>query len=262
MKCERCGFEYEGNTCLRCVWRMNWGCIHDEEGQLGRMERACSIDPPTEIDMLNGKGVFKGSAKKPYETTLVSCTCTDYMRAVKRKHAMPCKHIYRLAMECGAMEKPDVGSFPVFSEDMIYGLSEASMEKALPLLNLWIAASAEDEWIFPRDDKEVAELVKRGLLEEFDFPAKLLNMRKMASIRSALKSFGVDCPRRKEDAINALISLSPSEADPEKGTFGVFRFRGDLRPIRGKIRKALQSRLFPEEHREHEVIEPFFIIKI
>ena len=262
MKCERCGFEYAGKCCLRCIWDMNWGKIHDEEGQLGRIERACSIDSPIEIDVLNGSGVFKGSAKKPYETTLASCTCTDYMRAVKRKHAIPCKHIYRLDMECGVMNKPAIKPSIAFTESLIDGLSQPSMEKALSLVNQWIAASAEDEWVFRRDDSEIDALVKNGLLEEFDCPSRLLDLRKMSSIRDRLKSMGVECPRRKVDAINLLLSQSPNEALPEKKTFGVFRFKEGLHSVRGKIRRALQFRLDVEKPGKDELAGVCISIKI
>ena len=47
-----------------------------------------SIDPET------GVGIFAGSGKTPYETTVDSCTCRDFF--VRR---LPCKHIYRLRME-------------------------------------------------------------------------------------------------------------------------------------------------------------------
>lgn len=46
------------------------------------------------IDYAAGTGVFAGSGKTPYETTVNTCTCRDYF--VRR---LPCKHIYRMRME-------------------------------------------------------------------------------------------------------------------------------------------------------------------
>ena len=49
---------------------------------------------PLSIDYEAGTGVFSGSGKTPYETTVDTCTCRDFF--VRR---LPCKHIYRLRME-------------------------------------------------------------------------------------------------------------------------------------------------------------------
>ena len=69
--------------------------IDNEPDQLKRQKSAMSSKcTPTEIDHINKTGIFKGSGKNPYTTTLNSCTCRDYF---VRK--LPCKHIYRLRYE-------------------------------------------------------------------------------------------------------------------------------------------------------------------
>lgn len=45
--------------------------------------------------------VIQGSAEDPYQVTLTSCTCADF--AITKK---PCKHMYRLALDCGNMVLP------------------------------------------------------------------------------------------------------------------------------------------------------------
>jgi transcriptional antiterminator Rof (Rho-off) len=55
------------------------------------MDKKCT---PSEINFENRTAVFAGSGKKPYDTTIESCTCRDYFI---RK--LPCKHIYRLRHE-------------------------------------------------------------------------------------------------------------------------------------------------------------------
>ena len=63
--------------------------------QIKRMEKARGAKmAPVSIDCIEQTAVFSGSGKKPYETTVVSCTCRDFF--VRR---LPCKHIYRLRME-------------------------------------------------------------------------------------------------------------------------------------------------------------------
>lgn len=63
--------------------------------QIKRMEKAKGAKmAPVSIDYMEQTATFSGSGKKPYETTVVTCTCRDYF--VRR---LPCKHIYRLRME-------------------------------------------------------------------------------------------------------------------------------------------------------------------
>ena len=66
----------------------------DEEKRLTSAQQ--SKTSPTSIDQEHETGVFYGSGKLPYQTSLAACTCNDF---VKRKK--PCKHVYRLAMELG-----------------------------------------------------------------------------------------------------------------------------------------------------------------
>ena len=71
--------------------------VHAAEEQKKRIKSAeKSATTPASIDVDSQTGVFPGSGKNPYSTTLSSCTCSDF---IHRK--LPCKHIYRLAMECG-----------------------------------------------------------------------------------------------------------------------------------------------------------------
>ena len=71
--------------------------IHMPEDQQKRIQSAeKAATTPLSVDKEAQTGIFPGSGKKPYETSFESCTCGDFTR---RK--VPCKHMYRLAMECG-----------------------------------------------------------------------------------------------------------------------------------------------------------------
>ena len=71
------------------------GDIDSHPDQVKRMEKAKGGKmAPLSIDYEGKQAIFAGSGKVPYETTLDSCTCRDYV--VRR---LPCKHIYRLRME-------------------------------------------------------------------------------------------------------------------------------------------------------------------
>ena len=73
--------------------------IHISEDQLSRIKSATSAKTtPMSIDKDSMTGIFSGSGKEPYQVNLDSCTCGDFHR---RK--LPCKHIYRLAIELGVL---------------------------------------------------------------------------------------------------------------------------------------------------------------
>lgn len=74
--------------------------IHGDMDQQKRIQSAKGTKiTPISVDIETQTGVFGGSAKKPYQVSLDECNCADFMR---RK--LPCKHIYRLAMELGVFE--------------------------------------------------------------------------------------------------------------------------------------------------------------
>ena len=72
----------------------------DEEKRLASAQQ--SKTSPLSVDKEHETGVFYGSGKEPYQTSLASCTCNDF---VKRKK--PCKHIFRLAMELDVYKRQE-----------------------------------------------------------------------------------------------------------------------------------------------------------
>ncbi len=81
----------------KATWEKWASNIHDEEDQLTRQKRAWGcyvkkVDRNQGIAQMSGSGTF-------YTTTLEACTCPDFA-----KRDLPCKHMYRLAMEMGLIE--------------------------------------------------------------------------------------------------------------------------------------------------------------
>ena len=69
--------------------------IHLQPDQIKRRERAQRADvTPDSVDPVSQSCVIRGSGAAPYQVTLSSCTCSDFV-----KRNLPCKHIYRLAAE-------------------------------------------------------------------------------------------------------------------------------------------------------------------
>lgn len=80
---------------------MEWNDWPQEmhKGPEQRKRQASAVDyklTPLVIDKETQTCQIQGSGKKPYEVSLISCTCSDFTRRKK-----PCKHMYRLAMELG-----------------------------------------------------------------------------------------------------------------------------------------------------------------
>ena len=80
---------------MSSLWE-KWADVHSEPDQAKRAKRAYEADnTPLSVDRDNLRGTFQGSHGR-YDTTLEQCTCVDFVR---RK--LPCKHMYRLAIELG-----------------------------------------------------------------------------------------------------------------------------------------------------------------
>lgn len=129
--------------------------IHYEPEQLRRIERARAISKDdVTVDKENLTGVIKGP-KKPhskdryeYYPTVESCTCPDFI--INNRQARPCKHMYRLATECGLL--PDDCSR--FSEEI--GFIENYSDEEQSLLKSLLAITAKHDtgkvWIELNDD--------------------------------------------------------------------------------------------------------------
>lgn len=83
---------------LKNVWA-SWGDIHNQEGQVKRINTAKKAEyTPIDIEKNSYSGVFQGKIAR-YVTSLENCQCMDFFR-----NGQPCKHIYRLAMELDLIE--------------------------------------------------------------------------------------------------------------------------------------------------------------
>ena len=71
---------------------------HGTPAQIERLRRAADVKIAS-YDKESGIATVKGSTEEPYSVTLVSCTCGDYTR-----RGLPCKHIYRVAINHGDID--------------------------------------------------------------------------------------------------------------------------------------------------------------
>lgn len=74
--------------------------IHANEEQIARQGRAMTYPLSFEINEKRKIARFSSSSDLPYySTTLAECNCNDF-----QLRKLPCKHIYRLAVELGLIE--------------------------------------------------------------------------------------------------------------------------------------------------------------
>lgn len=142
-------------------WR-KWGAIHSEPDQQKRITSAKKAEnTPLTIDKNSAVGSFSGS-HGVYSTTLETCNCADFSNRNK-----PCKHIYRLAIECGLI---DAGAFysdrnAVKSPDdevPVVALSHVNIGKPIGSLGCYLTYTPDV--LEPPTDRQLAYLKDLGVL--------------------------------------------------------------------------------------------------
>ena len=109
----------------RCKFLKDWpewdSSIHADNAQIERQGRAMTYHFTFDVNGLTETGRFSSTSDLPYyDTSLSQCTCHDF-----QDRRLPCKHIYRLAVELGVIEiirRPAGG----YSKELLSGIK--SME--------------------------------------------------------------------------------------------------------------------------------------
>ena len=123
------------------TWNGDWNsAIHDRKDQIARFKRAQSEDvTPTSIDQNAFIGFFPGEDGRPYETTLDKCDCMDFQR-----RGLPCKHMYRLALETGKIQGEyatginknkmltTIFMLPIECQERLYSLTAGRQKQIVP----------------------------------------------------------------------------------------------------------------------------------
>lgn len=91
-------------TSGRCHFLKEWSewevAVHNDADQISRQGRAMTYPFTFDIDPAAKTARFSSTSDLPYyDTSLSQCTCGDF----QYRH-LPCKHIYRLAVELGVIE--------------------------------------------------------------------------------------------------------------------------------------------------------------
>lgn len=171
--------------------------IHMPEDQQKRIQSAeKAATTPLSVDKQAQTGVFPGSGKKPYETSLESCTCGDFTR---RK--IPCKHMYRLAMECGVFggnvksgtNKNTIAKIQVPFKDVVASLeslNESCQKKVQEILYGNLFDKTE---IFYIQDHHFEDLLNSPLFTQVDStPDNLLRAYSKDELFAVLQESGLE----------------------------------------------------------------------
>lgn len=91
-------------TVGRCQFLLEWPewepSIHESEGQISRQGRAMTYPFTFDVNVSAGTARFSSTSDLPYyDTSLSRCDCYDF-----QKRQIPCKHMYRLAVELGVIK--------------------------------------------------------------------------------------------------------------------------------------------------------------
>lgn len=88
----------------RCRFLKKWSewevSVHSDDAQISRQGRAMNYPFTFDIDTAANTAHFSSTSDLPYyDTSLSQCNCPDF-----QARQLPCKHIYRLAVELGVIE--------------------------------------------------------------------------------------------------------------------------------------------------------------
>lgn len=118
------------NSKAMSLWTSTWdSSVHETEYAAKRIKSAKSAKlTPVRINAEDMYGHFQGSHGR-YETFLDTCPCGDFHRA-----HLPCKHIYRLAMELGILGNSDMQTDSLCIATPRNDIQESSFEELISIL--------------------------------------------------------------------------------------------------------------------------------
>ncbi len=186
------------------LWNEKWTPEqHATEYAKKRIKSAESAKlTPIKIDREDLYGYFQGSHGR-YETFLDFCPCGDFRRA-----KVPCKHIYRLAMELGVFEgnfKSDSGKILTpkaeraslsDTVDLIEGLSK----DAQLLLEQIAMETSQETYYYAPIGPELDELWKSGLVLENVDGKRYFEFELMRDLLVLLDDNGIPRPKIRKFA--------------------------------------------------------------
>ncbi len=152
-------------------WKASWdSSVHESDYAAKRIKSAKSAKlTPIKIDSADCYGYFQGAHGR-YETWLDSCPCGDFIRS-----KLPCKHIYRLAIELGVIDEevstnpnaiPEVNVRKVGLSETLDIVESLSTEAQHKLLDIASTTTSTDPLKLIYAGKIADELLESGLVSD------------------------------------------------------------------------------------------------
>lgn len=216
------------NTNAIEKWNEIWDAeIHLTEHATKRLKSAKSAQlTPIKIEKEEMYGYFRG-LHGHYETWLDECNCNDFKR-----YRLPCKHIYRLAIELGILnEKADTDIYLIphvrlekvsLSEtiDIIEALSEDAQRT---LCNIARNTNSANPTVSVDSNNEIEELLLSGLVIRDGYTVKeRIKFGVKREIAQLLCSHNIEFAKaaKKSELESICLSIIPEET---KKHFGIIR---------------------------------------
>lgn len=191
------------------LWNQ-WNDCHNTDDQQKRQSSAKkSSCTPTLIDFTSKSGQFKGSSGN-HTTTLGHCSCIDFNR---RK--LPCKHMYRLAMELGVIDT----DFESNISDVADPLKKQTLQDSVSLIekfpeaaqrllqNILCNINSSSPCKCVLRTPELSIILSSGLLMEVESYAMQLSFYKFTDLKKRLSDIGLTCPiRKKQELIDWVLA--------------------------------------------------------
>ena len=205
-------------------WEETWKPeIHTTDYSLKRIKSAQSTKlTPIKIDTTDFYGYFQGSHGK-YETWLDYCPCGDFHRS-----KLPCKHIYRLAIELKLLDKKaENNQHAVLTPkaeridlnetiDIVEKLSETAQHKLL-LISGKIRSVTPTYQI--SSCAEITELLNSGLIIDADPSMHTICIRKKDELMELLDNENIQYDKKSKKSVleEICIKYIPEKAKEKFG---------------------------------------------
>lgn len=150
-------------------WKSSWdSSVHESDYAAKRIQSAKSAKlTPVKIDPTDCYGYFQGAHGR-YETWLDSCPCGDFIRS-----KLPCKHIYRLAIELAIINEeastdqnaiPELNVHKISLSETLDIVETLSVEAQHILLNIAYITTSNNPFTSIDADEIADELIKSGII--------------------------------------------------------------------------------------------------
>lgn len=200
------------------IWKKAWSKeTHETEFAQKRIKSAKSAKlTPIKIDKEDLYGYFQGSHGR-YETFLDSCPCGDFIR-----NKLPCKHIYRLAIELGLMNEnteSDKNAIPtpkkerVSLDEQIDIVESLSINAQFRLAQIAACVNSSTPTYSTVLDTEIIELLNSEIVIDTDPENHKINFGKKAEIIELLEREQI--PYKKNDKVSVIKQIC-TENIPQK----------------------------------------------